>query len=280
MSDTRAIRLNLNPRGKNDPANIKEVVLRPFHELTVEEYIRIAESGEQDEGGHPLITARNRMARLLGIETRWVSVMSWEEIEQLDGVIADWYAKNDDLKVRTAKVNETLADIAKDRGEPFTSEDVRKVMDQFTLFQDMLTIDGRTFRAPHHIEEPGSSKFGQWISLQDAMSREGAETEAYLRALAIMLIEDEGELWPAEDADAIAFMDARVKLFRQAPFVTIMGIAAFFFSRSKRFALLCASRMTRFRSLLPPAIEPTSRVIPDDSELTRSLGQALGTSPN
>lgn len=273
------LRLNLNAKGAiQDPANIKEVVLVPFDQLTVEEHVRIFERDAEDEGGTPLLTARNRLARVLGIETRWVSVMSMAEVDDAFTFVQGWYDQNNGLRERMAKVHETLEDFENAHERPFNSKDVAAVMADFQLFRDSLTVDGRTFRAPHNIE--AESCFGQWIDLQEAMTVEQPESEAYIRALAIMMVEDGGEAWPS-DAEALrAFIVDRTALFRKAAFVDALGCAAFFFSRSERFAVLCGFRMTRFQSLLRPASEPTSRVIPSDSALTQSLEQALGTSPN
>ena len=143
-----------------------------------------------------------------------------------------------------------------------------------------VVVNGRTYTAPV-IEE--SATFGQWIDLQEAMDVdkdvEGkGETMSYVRALSILMEGADGP-YPVQAADetdaaygqrTMAYTQQRMEDFLAAPFVDVLGVAAFFFSSSDNFAAICAHSMSNLTALLPRSVEPERRIIPRGGDLTLS----------
>lgn len=257
------------------PGDHFDVVVKPFHELTVADHIRLYESNELDEGATPLALVKNRIKRLTGAPERFVRAMGEKDADSVMTLLDEQTNAHDKAHKALQRVHETLSNWKDEHdGVDFTVEDARAVMQDHGLFKNWIQVGEETYLAPDVERSP----FGKWIDLQEAMvaadSSKEAESMSYVRALAIMMEGKDGA-FPVQgqdeaDADYITraneYQANRINTFKRAKWVDVMGCAAFFFSRSQRFAALCGHNMTRFRSLRPQAQEPVLRVIPKDGE--------------
>jgi len=246
-----------------------DIVVKPFDQLTVAEHIRIYENDSKDEGYNPLDTAKNRLVRITGAPDRFIRYMRSAEIDELVRVLDEQVTANNMVMGKLAKVRETLDAWEKEHnGQTWNLADARAVLEGHSLFTTTITVNGRTYTAPF-VEE---ATFGQWIDLQSAMDVVGGEPESmsYVRALAVMMTGEDGP-YPVQENEendtdyrtrANAYTQQRRADFLAAPFVEVLGAAAFFFSNSERFAAICAHSMSRLRSLTRHGAEPVRRVIP------------------
>lgn len=258
------------------PGDHFDIEVKPFDELTVAEHIRIYEGNEQDTGYSPLDMAKNRLVRITGAPDRFIRFMSAREVDELTRVMNEQTAAQDRTLSTMAKVYETLDQWEKEHdGKPWTVADALAVLEGHSLFRGEITVEGRTYTAPL-IEE--TATFGQWIDLQAAMDLKGMEAESmgYVRALAVFMQGEDGP-YPVQRNDetdedyrsrANAYTRQRMRDFQAARFIDVLGVAAFFFFRSERFAAICAHSMTRFQSLTRHSHDPTPKVIPTDGGLT------------
>lgn len=253
------------------PGDHFNMVIKPFNELTVEEHIRLYESNAKDTGATPLDIAKNRLIRITGAPPRFIRFMSMEEVDKAFTFIEEQTNAHDHIHGQLAKVHETLKEWKKEHEDvEWTIDDARSVMEAHGIFKTEVTVEGKTYAAP--LVEP--SAFGKWLDLQEAMASDAEnkapESESYVRALVIMMegqdghypVQTEHEDDNAYHARCNAYTAERRRLFTTAPWVDVMGCAAFFFSKSQRFAELCAHNMTLFRSLRRHQQRPERRVIP------------------
>lgn len=254
------------------PGDHFDAVIKPFHQMTVEEYIRVCETPEP-ETSSPLEAAQNRLMRFTGAPARIVRIMSIKEVDSALEFIQNVIEEQARIKSQFDKVHETLGKWKEDHdGADYTVDDAREVLRQFEVFKDAIEVDGVTYTAP--LVEP--SAFGKWIDLNNTMAAlsSNPESESYVAALSIMMegqdgpypSQAEGEPDREYEARCAAYTSARSSLFMRAPWVDVMGCAAFFFSKWERFAVITAHNMTRFRSLMRHTTEPVLRVIPKGGE--------------
>lgn len=268
------IRLEISPGDHFD------IAVKPFHTLTVEEHIRMYEQDDVDSGAGEMERAKNRIMRITGAPSRFVRYMTPNDVDKVLMAIEEQTNEHDRIHGALAKVNETLSKWADEHdGAEFKVEDAKQVMLDHGLFRDRFEVEGQEYTAPL-VER---AIHGKWIDLQGAMiaanESKDPESMSYVRALAIMMDGPDGE-YPSQrqdESDAAhetrlrEYIEARQRLFLHAPFVDVMGCAAFFFSKSHRFAALCAHNMRRFQSLLPPRTRPVLEIIPRDGNFLRSL---------
>lgn len=259
-----------------DAEDFYEGQLKAFDELTASDFITMVEHKE-DEAQNVLERDRDRIIRFSGAPRRFVSHMTFAEVAEALGVINETLHERGEIAKKIQTIDATFDKWKEEHnGADYTTEDAQKVFEEFGLFRDRLTIDGKTFTAPH--VEP--SAYGKWIDLQGLMDRVkgGPETLSYIDALAIMMEGEDGP-YPSQSKDetdneygdrCYSYIDARKALIMRAPWIEVMGIAAFFFAKWERFALITGHNMTRFQSLLPHRTSPERQVIPSGGAFLQS----------
>jgi hypothetical protein len=258
------------------PDDFYEGKLKTFDDLTVADFITMVEFKE-DEHQNPLERDRDRIMRFSGAPKRFVSHMTLSEVDEALGVINRTLEERNEIARRLHEVNTTFDKWAEEHsGSDYTVEDAQGVFEQFGLFRDSITIDGQTFTAP----QVEVSAYGKWIDLQGSMDKvkDEAESLSYVEALSIMMEGEDGP-YPVQgkhETDAAygdrcyKYTDKRKALFMQCRWIDVMGIAAFFFAKWERFALITGHNMTRFRSLSQHRKRPERQVIPSDGEFLPS----------
>lgn len=240
-----------------------DIEVKPFEQLTVADHIRLYESDDQDKGHSTFDLLLERIVRMTGAPSRFIRCMSPKEADELMRVLDEQIRHNDRALASIAKINETLENWEKEHdGIPWTLDDAREALAQHGLFRECIEVGGKTYTAPS-VE---SASFGKWIDLSAAMSVEGAkESESYVRACSIMMEGPDGP-YPTQRNDESdgdyskrcdAYTQERRALFtNEARFVDVLGCAAFFFSKSDRFAAICAHSMPSLRMLRRHGQEP------------------------
>lgn len=253
--------------------------IKPFHELSVSEYITLAEAHVNYESTEDLAVAMETIYRFTGVPKEVVREQSVDTIIDILRYIHDQVFSRDDFMERFNKVHEALSKWEEEHeGNAYTKADAQALMEQFTLFRDRIEVDGRVWTAP----DPEFAPFGKWVDLQGAMNKhearaDGLESEAYVAALSAMMVGDDGP-FPVQgtlsdeeyNAKTEAYMEARREVFMRAKWVDVMGCAAFFFSKSQRFAGLTSASMSRFQNLQPHRTKPVLRIIPSVGASTSS----------
>lgn len=258
--EAMTIRLTLAPGDHYD------FEVKPFEALTAADYIRINEP--MPEGLSPMEQSQELLMRYSGAPTRIIRIMRPHEVDAALAHINEVTRSISKAKDAMDKVHETLKNWADEHnGQHWTSADAKELLDQMGLFRDTITVEGKTFTAPDIENE---AHFGQWIDLQAQMDVSTSESESYVRSLAIMMVGDdgpypvqgefEGDLQYNERRDA--YTKERNRLFMASPWIDCMGIAAFFFSRSQRFALITGHNMNLLNAWLSPKSRPERQVIP------------------
>lgn len=245
----------------------------PFEQLSVADHIRIYE-GKEPEEGTPLELAKARLLKITGAPDRFVRFMRQHEVEKAYDYAAQCIAENNAKLTALARVHETLEKWPDEHdGKLWTEHDARKVMEDFAIFQPTITVEEKTYNA----EPLGVATYGQWIDLSGAMnaSKDWTESELYARSLAILMHGPDGP-YPVQGKDesdtdyakrAGEYSTERLRLFMAAPWVDVMGCAAFFFSKGGLYAAICSHSMTRFQSLRGHRRPSEPLVIPTVGEL-------------
>jgi len=255
------------------------VTVKPFDELSVSEYITLAEEQANYGDVSDLHTAMMTIHRFTGCPLEVIYHQSPETVAHILRAIHDQVFSRDDFMDRFNKVHEALSKWEEEHeGNAYTKADAQALMEQFTLFRDRIEVDGRVWTAP----DPEFAPFGKWVDLQGAMNKhearaDGLESEAYVAALSAMMVGDDGP-FPIQgklsdeqyNAKTEAYMEARREVFMRAKWVDVMGCAAFFFSKSQRFAGLTSASMSRFQNLQPHRTKPVLRIIPSVGASTSS----------
>lgn len=249
-----------------------DFTVKPFHEWTVEEYIRIVEKDPEPSDMPPEFVT---LQRLTGAPSRFIRIMSMQEVDKAIAYINKVLTDKDATAHALSKVHETLANWKEEHdGEEWNVTDAKAVLQDLNIFRETITAGDRTWTAP--LVEP--SGFGKWIDLQQVMDIEQTESESYVRACAVMMEGDEGP-YPVQgqdqsDADYAQqcneYTQDRRRAFMQAPWVDVMGCAAFFFSKFQRFAAITGHNMKSLRTLLSPKTKPERQVIPSGGEFMQS----------
>lgn len=270
------IRLTLGPGDSFD------FEVKPFDALTCAEHIRIFETRPADEYLDPwpdAAKAKGMIQRYSGAPDRFIRHLSSAEVMEVMERINDANKENDRLSNVMRKVQDTLDGWAKEHdGKDWTLDDVIGVLEGHGIYRTRIEVNGRTYTAPV-IEE--SATFGQWIDLQEAMDVDNevegkGETMSYVRALSILMEGADGP-YPVQGADetdaayaqrTLDYTQQRQEDFLAAPFVDVLGVAAFFFSNSGHFAAICAHNMSNLTALLPRSVEPERRIMPRGGVLT------------
>lgn len=251
------------------PGDHFDFAIKPFDQITVSEYIRI--HAPMPEGLTPLENRHEMLLRYSGAPSRYVRHMSMDEADRALKYIADVTKSLSDTKTKLNKVHETLKNWQEEHGgEEWTHADAKGMLEEFGIFCDRIEVEGKVYTAP----EVEGSPFGKWIDLQAQMDVSTTEAESYVRSMSIMMDGPDG-VYPVqgeyEDDNAYnvrrdAYTAERQRLFYNAPWVQAMGISAFFFSKSQRFAAITGHNMTLLNSWLSPKSKREPRVIPSVGE--------------
>ena len=253
------------------------VTVKPFEQLTCREFIRVTgyKPGPNDSD---LKIQRDMFIAYTGAPGRFVNVMSIDEAERAVKAIKTYLESLGAHRTAKAKVDETLANWAKEHDEKeWTIQDASDVLKEHGIFRDTITAKGETFTAPM-VEV---SDFGRWISLQAEMNISQSEPESYCRACAVMMDGQDGrfpvlgEHNPREtDAEYETrggeYIARRAGLMMDAPYVEVLGCAAFFFSKSQRFAEITGHNMSLLNGWLSPKSKREPNVIPSGGVLMPS----------
>lgn len=257
------------------PGDHFDVTVKPFEDLTAADYIRIFEKGPEDPTKE---TPREVLQRVFGVPERFARIMTPDEIEQVLTTFVDWHKGNFAASERMAALKDMLKDIEQAHKRKATLAEIREALEQHRIFRDRIEVDGRVFIAPERIDIEATA--GQWGDLEAAMAVDdeqpehlrATETETYVKTLSILMREqdiDGTKLpgYPAQGKDETAeeytvrlgdYLTERRALFMRAPWVDVMGVAAFFFSKSKYCALYTSQRWNLLRELMrqPKLPEP------------------------
>lgn len=244
----------------------------PFEQLSVADHIRIFE-GKEEEGLTPLDTAKNRLVRITGAPERFIRHLTEKEVERANEYVSTCIGSHNDKLGAMATVNDTLEKWKEEHdGKDWTAEDAKTLVESLGIFRPSITHNSKTYTAI----PLGGTYYGQWIDLQHAVAelKDAPESELYARALAILMHGEDGS-YPVQGNDesdhdyskrANAYTHSRIQFFLSAPWVDVMGCAAFFFSNVDDFALICSHSMKLFRSLRGRNLRPERRVIPIGGE--------------
>ncbi len=243
--------------------------VRPFDKLSTRQFDAIQRPLPEDLS--PLQQDQELIRRYSGAPDRFIRYLSMDEAKAALKHIEEVTSDLSGVKTNMDKVNETLAEWAKEHeGEEWTREDAEALLKDFGLFHDTIKVGDTTYTAPY-VE---NAAMGQFIDLQNQMNVSASETESYVRALATMMVGPDGP-YPVQCPDETehvyhercnAYTSARMELFWEAPWVQVMGVAAFFFSKSQRFAAITGHNMTLLNGWLSPRTSREPRVIPIDGE--------------
>ena len=221
-----------------------EVTLLPFDQLTVEDYLRIAEPTRENEQPH------EQVSRIFGIPERITWVMKTHEVERLMSWYADWMRKGAASWASVKAVTDRLPE--KDAtGKPWTMAEAIELLSEHSLHRRHIEVDGVRYIVPQRIEH--DTTWGQWLSLKHVADRhKGPEAELYPKVLAVLCMA-EGERYPRRGSDETpeAFEERfatwttqRRRLFRRARFVDALACCAFFLSSSEQFTAIMGASMT------------------------------------
>lgn len=255
------------------PGDHFDFEVKPFERITCREYDRIHAPLPTDLS--PLQEARELLMRYSGAPPRFVNVMRGEEVDAALAHIGKVTADLNERKSAYSKVHETLSKWAEEHdGAEFGVEDARQVLKDHDFHRTSITIEGQTFTAP----DVEAASFGQWLDLQSQMLVSTSECDSYVRALSAMMegpdgkfpVQGEHETDHAYQERVNEYTVNRQRLFWECPWVDVAGIAAFFFSKSQRFAELCGHNMRSLNSLLSPKSRRARQVIPIDGEPMQS----------
>lgn len=255
------------------PGDHYDFEIKPFEAMTVADNIRI--NAPMPEGLAPLQEEQEVLQRYSNAPTRYIRCMKMHEVQavlkHINEVTKAMQASDDAL----SKVKETLAKWEEEHeGKEWTREDAQEVLKSHGLFRDTITVEGKTFTAP--LVEEGD--YGQLLDLERQMHASKSEAESYVRALSIMMEGDDGKYPVQRDGESDtayanrcdARSQERQRLFMAAPWIEVMGIAAFFFSRSQHFAAICGHNMKLLNSWLSPKTKREPIVIPSVGDLMQS----------
>lgn len=272
------------------PDDVFEMEVVPFAQLSVADHIRIYETPEEDapRSSSPFMqqfALKQSIAKRMGIPYRFVMAMKLSELEGLVQTYSRWTKENDPITKSLNTVFDTLKDFKEANQREWGVNDAREIMHQHGIFRSEVTINGEVYRAPASLD--GDTLAGQWVELLDTFSAHQGqpESEMYARACGTLMLK-EGEKWPtmgkgetAEEFNErfLAWRLPRDKVFMNAPWVEVMGCAAFFFLHSMQFAAITAHSLTRFTILRPSLSEPEVINMPSSSELH---GLLFGSSPS
>lgn len=248
------------------PGDHYDFEVKPFEAITVADYIRIHQP--IPDGLTQLEADQEVLMRYSGAPSRYVRYMRQEEVGQALAHIIEVSKELSKAKSALDLVNETLGKWQEEHdGNEWTREDAKRLLEEASIFSDKITVDGQEYTAPD-IENEAS--FGQWIDLQAQMQVSGTESDSYVRAMSVMMVGPDGP-YPVQgefESDHAytqrcgEYITKRSELFMRAPWVKAMGICAFFFSKSQRFAELTGHNTSLLNGWLSPRTKREPMVIP------------------
>jgi hypothetical protein len=272
--------------------DIFDVIIPSFHHMTTAEHLRICDKETDGE------TVHERLLRITGAKERFIKYMKLPEAEGALNAIEVFMTNRFDVLSTLNKAKETLDNWEKEHeGKVFTVDDARDVLMQHGVLREWIETPSGYYKV---IDVDKDATFGQWVDLTTIIGtkRDAHETEVYVDALAHILegpypVRAAGEdddtfmaraskmipRYPVERDDETAFeYEVRRERYLQgkrndmlaARYIDVIGAAAFFFTRSERFAHLLAPVCPRLLQLRPQWKRPEVLNLPDVGDLIRS----------
>ena len=244
---------------------IHEVPIKPFHELTVADYLHITAPIPEGEEMHETV------ARVFRFPPLYAWAMKADQVEGLYEWFLQWHREGAERWAAMKRVTLKLEEWTDTHTGPWNHEDAKALLEAEGFHRGFIEIDGVRYMVPQKLEE--ESIFGQWASLKDLThDHNGEEAELYAAIMAIFCM-TEGERFPSQHRDEedheftarfMGWIQDRRSLFMRATMVDAMGVCAFFLSSSSRFrgtmtanTLTCPPWMRHWTAQTPP---PTDSV--------------------
>lgn len=255
--------------------DVHEIELKTFDQLTTAEFIRMAER-DDDPTDATLTKDKAKLIRLTGAPDRFIRYMTDSEVEQAyTYVLGVLESSNEHIK-KLSEVNKTLEEWEEAHERKWNVEDAKQVMEQFGIFRSSVTMGDTTYDA----KPLGTAHYGQWIDLESAVFtlKDATESELYAQTLAILMHGADGKYPVQTEHESLedysercgSYTSERVRFFMAAPWVEVMGCAAFFFFNDQRYEAICNPFMRRFQNLSGHRRSAMRRVIPQSGDLMRS----------
>lgn len=255
------------------PGDHHDVLLVPFEALTVNEIIRVCETPSiepvSDSEWAKFQARKDELMRALDIPRRFIQFANVDEVKEFEDIYEGWMKKNRGYVTALGDVHKEMEGFQDANDRAWTIEDAREAMQRHGIYSDTITINGEVYKAPENLDR--ATFIGQWSNLEDICQRAETKTESelYAQACATLMMR-EGERWPGqgkdEDRDAfnarfLKWYEDRLALFMDAPWVSVMGCAAFFFSNSQQFRAIMATYLPRFRTIPVSSRQQVPRIM-------------------
>ncbi len=219
-----------------DEQEVHEVPVKRFHELTIEEFLSMADLPED-------LPVHERLSKIFKLPTRITMAMTTPERIALLSWYNQWIGEGNDIVKRTKRVHEALKEFEEGEKKAWNMEQLRDELAKDSIHRTEIEVDGVKYNVPQDIGS--TTKFGQWMQLRGIQEgHKGHEAGMYPAILATFCFED-GDRWlqarKDEDPDAFGerfdqwFAD-RVALFHRAKYIDAQAVTAFFFSNNTEFA--------------------------------------------
>lgn len=252
-----------------DDQEAHDIEVKTYEEITVEEYIRIADGHNADEAPH------ETLSRVFSVPSRIARVMKMHEIY---GVMGAYAKLLEDGKAAWAKAHDIRALLKKEDEETkvnWTAERAKQLLAEASIHRYTIEVEGQEFQVAQDIDAEGN--YGQYLDLQVASDMECSESARLPHLLAIYCLKKgEGygpEKMPGESLDDHrirwdAWKDARIALFHKARMVDAQAVAAFFFFSSSVFRETTRHRLSYLEALTPPLRKQEPESTPSGGEPT------------
>lgn len=191
-----------------------------FDELTVEDYVRCAETAPTYEEPH------ERLLRVFGLEEHVVRCMSMDEVEQVLAFYSKWMAESAAMVGKLRTIVEQFDADDTNQVKWGAAEAIAQLNDVMPL-PHYLELDGTRYIVPHRVDE--ATVYGQYLDVRNAIRSHGdaGEVSLYPTLLAILCL-PEGEAYNPSNNQH------RKHVFNGARFVDALTVCAFFFSTCER----------------------------------------------
>lgn len=226
------------------PDEVHDIPVRKFDELTVSDYLRIAEQPKEGEQTHELVS------RVFQIPRRIAWAMKAHEVEALFAWYVEWIKRSNEAWASVKAVTERLPELSPE-GTPWTMPQAIELLKEHSLHRTSITVNGVVYAVPQRLETDTS--WGQWISLKHlAETHKGPEAAMYPGILALLCMA-EGESYPVQgkdeevdafDARFLEWYTKRCAMFSGARMVDALACCAFFLSSSPQFSETMGASLT------------------------------------
>lgn len=250
-----------------------DIELLPFDKISTRDFIRIAET-DDTEGTSDLSKEKATLIRVTNAPERFIRYMTDEELGLAYQYVTEVLQSSNDHSRKLGQVQETLDKWEQEHGTMWTMADAKDVLTDFGIFRPSITVHAGTDNEETFDARPlNNTIYGQWIDLEATVHdmQDRPESELYVRALSTLMHGQDGR-YPVQGRDEedeeydqrrTIYTQRRNALFMGAPWVDVMGCAAFFFFNEQRFAEITARSMTRFRNLSGRNWNAGQRIIPE-----------------